>query len=78
MSDWTVRCNDSRDCFLKVQRPSGVWGCPLLTTSYEDGKCPFAKAKETDIAYHTLALREKGGEHDRSGNTGSIKEPVPG
>ena len=57
--DWTVRCNDTRDCYLKVKNPSGVYGCPILTEGYEDGKCPFAKARLEDVAYHTLELREK-------------------
>lgn len=56
-SGWTVRCNESKLCYLKVKNPSGIWGCPLLTSGYEDGRCPFAKEKITDIAYETLRLR---------------------
>lgn len=56
---WTVECYDTRPCFLKIPRPSGINGCPLLTETYENGKCPFAKARREDIAYSTLMERER-------------------
>lgn len=59
MYAWSVRCNETRPCWLKFKRPSGIFGCPLLTTTYEDGKCPFAKEVITDIAYETLRRREE-------------------
>lgn len=57
MTGWSITCNESRACFLKEERPSGTYGCPLLNNGYPDGACPFAKAVITDISYHTLALR---------------------
>lgn len=57
MTAWTVRCSETRPCWLKITRPSGIVGCPILHSTYEDGNCPFAKEKVTDIAYETIRLR---------------------
>lgn len=67
-SGWTVRCNESKPCYLKVKNPSGMWGCPILTSGYEDGCCPFAKERQYDLSYLTLMLREQ--KHDRTGTKG--------
>jgi len=38
-----VRCNDSRDCFAKIDGYKGKI-CTLLTKTYPKDTCPFCKA----------------------------------
>lgn len=59
MGGWSITCNESRPCFLKLERPSGLCGCPLLNSGYPDGACPFAKMRIQDLSYHTLRQRRK-------------------
>lgn len=67
-SKWSITCREKRKCFLQHKRPSGINGCPILTSGYPSGFCPFAKAHEDDIAYMTLELRESRKKLSERGN----------
>ena len=58
-ASWGVTCWDTRPCCMKMLRPSGLHACIALNETYQDGVCPFAKAKREDLSYHTLRIRQE-------------------
>lgn len=52
---YNAYCDDKRPCFAKKHRR-----CTILNQTYEDGQCPFAKARQEDkLSFFAETLRAK-------------------